>query len=163
MFLLLLSDSSLAGLLPTYFHRTWSLSFCAQLSCCMVIHKLRISESEGFPESSAGKESACNAGDPGSIPGWGRSVGAAKGYPLQGSGLENSTDCIIHGFAKSRTRRGAFHCHCLHRKARVLPDRGPSSVRRRGRALPFRGPRSLPGSKPHPHPVHPSFSVSSFP
>ena len=39
--------------------------------------------SEGFPGSSAGKESACNAGDPGSIPGSGRSPGEGKGYPLQ--------------------------------------------------------------------------------
>jgi len=45
---------------------------------------------EGFPDSSVGKESACNAGDPGSIPGFGRSPGEGKGYPLQYSGLENS-------------------------------------------------------------------------
>ena len=38
---------------------------------------------EGFPGSSAGKESACNAGDPGSIPGLGRSAGEGIGYPLQ--------------------------------------------------------------------------------
>ena len=37
----------------------------------------------GFPGSSAGKESACNAGDPGSIPGLGRSLGERFGYPLQ--------------------------------------------------------------------------------
>ena len=37
----------------------------------------------GFPCSSAGKESTCNAGDPGSIPGWGRSAGEEIGYPLQ--------------------------------------------------------------------------------
>ena len=36
----------------------------------------------GFPDSSVGKESACNAGDPGSIPGLGRSTGEEKGYPL---------------------------------------------------------------------------------
>ena len=45
-----------------------------------------------FPDSSIGKESACNAGDPGSIPGLGRSPGEGKGYPLQYSGLENSKD-----------------------------------------------------------------------
>ena len=38
---------------------------------------------EGFPGSSAGKESTCNAGDPGSIPGSGRSPGEGLGYPLQ--------------------------------------------------------------------------------
>ena len=37
----------------------------------------------GFPGSSVGKESTCNAGDPGSIPGWGRSTGEGIGYPLQ--------------------------------------------------------------------------------
>ena len=37
----------------------------------------------GFPCSSADKESACNAGDPGSIPGLGRSTGEGKGYPFQ--------------------------------------------------------------------------------
>ena len=38
---------------------------------------------EGFPGSSAGKESACNAGDPSLIPGLGRSAGEGIGYPLQ--------------------------------------------------------------------------------
>ena len=44
---------------------------------------------EGVPGGSTGKESACNAGDMGSIPGLGRSPGEGKGYPLQYSGLEN--------------------------------------------------------------------------
>ena len=57
----------------------------------------------GFPDSSAGKESACNAGDPGSIPGSGRSAGEGIGYPLQYSGLENSMDGIVHGVANSQT------------------------------------------------------------
>ena len=38
---------------------------------------------QGFPGGSAGEESACNAGDPGSIPGSGRSPGEGIGYPLQ--------------------------------------------------------------------------------
>ena len=46
----------------------------------------------GFPCGSSGKESACNVGDLGSIPGLGRSHGEGKGYPLQYSGLENSMD-----------------------------------------------------------------------
>ena len=54
----------------------------------------------GFPDSSVGKESACNAGDPGSIPGLGRSPGEGKGYPLQYSGLENSMDCIESDFSR---------------------------------------------------------------
>ena len=53
----------------------------------------------GFPGGSAGKESACNAGNLGSIPGLGRSPGEGKGYPLRCSGLENSMDCIVHGVA----------------------------------------------------------------
>ena len=56
---------------------------------------------EGFSGSSAGKESACNVGDLGSISGLGRSPGEGKGYPLQYSGPGNSMDCIVHGVAKS--------------------------------------------------------------
>ena len=47
---------------------------------------------QGFPCSSAGKESACNEGDLGLIPELRRSPGEGKGYPLQYSGLENSID-----------------------------------------------------------------------
>ena len=65
----------------------------------------------GFSDSSAGKESACNAGDLGLIPGLGRSPGEGKGYPLQYSGLENSMDCIVHRVAKSRMRLSDFHFH----------------------------------------------------
>ena len=63
---------------------------------------------------SAGKESAHDAGDLGSIPGLGRSPGKGKGYPLQYSGLENSMDCIVHGVAKSQTRLSDFHFPSLH-------------------------------------------------
>ena len=56
----------------------------------------------GFPCGSDGKESTCNAGDLGSIPGLGRSPGEGKGYPLQYSGLENSMDCIVHGVTNSQ-------------------------------------------------------------
>ena len=49
----------------------------------------------GFPGSSDHKESACNARDPGLIPGLGRSLEEGKGYPLQYSGLENSMDCMV--------------------------------------------------------------------
>ena len=66
---------------------------------------------EGFPGGSAGRESTCIEGDLGLIPGLGRSPGEAKGYPLQYSGLENSTDCIVHGVTKSRTRLSDFHLH----------------------------------------------------
>ena len=46
----------------------------------------------GFPGGSDGKESTCNAGELGSIPGLRRYPGGGKGYPLQYSGLENSMD-----------------------------------------------------------------------
>ena len=55
----------------------------------------------GFPCGSAGKEYAYNVGDPGLIPGLGRSPGEGKGYPLQYSGLENSMEFIVHGVTKS--------------------------------------------------------------
>ena len=64
---------------------------------------------KGLPWGSAGKESACNVGDLGSIPGLGRSPGEGKGYPLQYSGLENSMDSVVHGVAKSQTRLSNFH------------------------------------------------------
>ena len=65
----------------------------------------------GFPCGLAGKKFACNVGDLDLIPGLGRFPGEGKGYPLQYSGLENSTDYIVHGFAKSLTRLSDFHFH----------------------------------------------------
>ena len=62
----------------------------------------------GFPCGSADKESACNAGDLGSIPELGRSPGEGKGFPLQCSGLENSMNYIVHGVAKSWTDWATF-------------------------------------------------------
>ena len=58
---------------------------------------------------SAYKESTCNVGDLGLIPGLGRSPGEGKGYPLHDSGLENSMDCIVHRVTKSQTRLSDFH------------------------------------------------------
>ena len=62
-----------------------------------------------FPSGSDGKESACNAGDPGLIPGLGRSPGEGKGYPLQYSCLGNPMDegvwwTTVHGVSKSWTQ-----------------------------------------------------------
>ena len=65
----------------------------------------------GFPCGSAGKESACNVGDLGLIPGLGRSPGEGKGYPLQFSGLENSMDCSVLGVAKSWTGLRNFYLY----------------------------------------------------
>ena len=61
-----------------------------------------------FPGGSDGKKSACSAGDPGSIPGLGRSPGEGRGNPLQCSYLENSMDrgllwATICGVTKSQT------------------------------------------------------------
>ena len=62
-----------------------------------------------MPDSSVGKESACNAGDLSSILGLERSPGEGKGYPLQYSGLENPMD-TVH---ESRTRLSDFHLAIL--------------------------------------------------
>ena len=72
----------------------------------------------GLPCGSAGEESAHNGGDLGSIPGLGRSPGKEKGYALQYSGLENSTD-LVHGVAKCQTRLSNFHFTSLHRSRQL--------------------------------------------
>ena len=61
-----------------------------------------------FPGGSNGEESACNAGDPGLIPGSGRFPGEGYGNPFQYSCLENSVDrgawwATVHGVTKSGT------------------------------------------------------------
>ena len=72
--------------------------------------RLPISVFLGFPADSDDKESVCNAGDLGSVPGFGRSPGEGNGYPFQYSSLENSMDrgqstvfwqATLHGVAKS--------------------------------------------------------------
>ena len=68
---------------------------------------------KGFPGGSEGKTSACNARDPSSIPGSGRSPGEGNGNPLQYSCLENSMDkgawwATVHGVTKSWTRLSNF-------------------------------------------------------
>ena len=67
-----------------------------------------------FPYSFVGKESAYNAGDPGLIPGLGRSPGEGKGYPLHYYDLENSMDSTTHGVTKSQTR--LRNCHFTFRQ-----------------------------------------------
>ena len=77
----------------------------------------------GFPGGSAGKESVCNVGDLGSIPGLGRSPGEGKGYPLQYSGPENFMDYIVNGVAKSHTRLSDFHfTSCLTKNNHTLQN-----------------------------------------
>ena len=70
----------------------------------------------GLPGDSDGKESSCNEGDLGLIPGLGRSPGEGNGYPLQYSGLENCMDrgawqATVHRVAKSWTGLSDFHFH----------------------------------------------------
>ena len=83
------------------------------------VHGFRLSFGDNapdlrFPGSSDGKESACNAGDPGSVPGSERSPGEGNSSPLQYSWLENSMDrraweATVHGVAKSWTRLSDYH------------------------------------------------------
>ena len=77
----------------------------------------------GFPCGSAGKESACNEGDLGSIPGLGRSPREGKGYPLQYSGLENYIGCVVHGVAKSWTQLSKH----IKKQRHHFATKGPSS------------------------------------
>ena len=70
----------------------------------------------GFPDSSVDKESTCKTGNPGSIPGSGRSTGEGKGYSLQYSGLENFMNCTVYEVAKSLTRLSDFHFTSLYTK-----------------------------------------------
>ena len=73
------------------------------------ITQAQLMETLGFPGGSDGKESACNAGGPGSLPGLGRSPGEGQDNPLQYSCLENSMDrrrawrIIVHGVTNSPT------------------------------------------------------------
>ena len=99
-------------------------TLCSLLKQCLTYNKSSISTflknkcgifdeslkpSLGFPGGSDSKESACNVGDPGLIPGLGRSPGDGNGNPLQYSHLENSMDRggwrgTVHRVRKSRTR-----------------------------------------------------------
>ena len=91
-----------------------------------------------FPGGSEVKVSACSAGDPGSIPGLGKSPGEGNGNPLRYSCLENPMDggawwATAHGVAKSWTRLSDFTCpprcnnpECLHITKYILSNKiGP--------------------------------------
>ena len=83
------------------------------IQCSQQFIELTTSNNSGFPGGSDGKASTRNAGDPGSIPGSGRSPGEGNGNPLQYSCLENSMDggawwATVHGVTKSRTRLSDF-------------------------------------------------------
>ena len=97
----LLQETIFQHLLKTASHKTFLILFLALVIFLCISFIVYLPRWMGFPCGLAAKESVCNAGDLGSIPGLGRSPGEGKGYPLQYSGLENSMDCIVHGVTKS--------------------------------------------------------------
>ena len=83
-------------------------------ACTHIIYTYIYTYIYSFSGSSDSKESLCNAGDPGLIPGLGRSPGKGNGYPFQYSCLQNSIDraswqASVHGVTKSQTRLSNFH------------------------------------------------------
>ena len=96
------------------------------------MHLVSILDLPLFPGGSDGKVSACNAGDPGSIPGSGRSPGEGNGNPLQYSCLENPMDweacwATVHGVAESDTTEW-LHFHTLVSPHSSCFNFGPSSL-----------------------------------
>ena len=90
-------------------------------------------KSLGFPGGSDGKESTCNSGNLGLIPGLGRHPGEGNGNQLHYSCLENSTDlqawwAIVHGVTKSWTWRNDFHFTSLPGEARLPVAPCPGSL-----------------------------------
>ena len=97
----------------------------------------------GFPHSSVGKESACNAGDPSSIPGLGRSPGEGNGNPLQYPCLENPMDrgawwATVHGVTKSQTQLSMYTLE--------IAEGFPSNSDGKASACNAGDPSSIPGS-----------------
>ena len=79
----------------------------------------------GFPGGSDSQESVCNVGDPGLIPGLGRSPGEGNGYPLQYSDLESHMNrrtwqATVQGVTKSWTRLSDCHCPLFSKSAMLL-------------------------------------------
>ena len=86
----------------------------------------------GFPDGSVGKESTCNIGDGGSIPGLGRSPGGGHGNPLQYSCLENPMDrrawrATVHRVAESDTTKATEHSR---RRSLLLMAQRPKYLKR---------------------------------
>ena len=97
------------------------------------------------------KVSACNMGDLGSIPGWGRSLGEGNGNPLQYSCLENPMDggawwTIVHGVAKSRTQLSNF-TSLLHRDLEVRAESAVTLLWGTCRGIDYSNRFSIPGEK----------------
>ena len=88
------------------------------------------------------KNLPAHEGDLGSIPGLGRSPGEGKGYPLQYSGLENSTDCVVHGVTKSQAWLSNFHSNsknstCNVKDLDLIPGLGRSPGEENGYPLQY--------------------------
>ena len=91
----------------------------------------------GIPDGSAGKESACNAGDEGDVgltSGSGRFPGERNGHPLQYSSLRNSTErgawrAIVHGAKKSQTQLSIWHTEYGVEIMSIIPRTGQERVR----------------------------------
>ena len=90
----------------------------------MLVSSIQQSDSvihvSGLPWWFGSKESACNAGDPGSIPISGRSPGEGNGYPLQCSIVEDSMgredwSAVAHEVSKSQTQLSNYHFHHIYR------------------------------------------------
>ena len=89
----------------------------------------------GFPCGSAGKESTCNVGELGLIPGLARSIGEGKGYPIQESGLENFMDYTVHvGFPGSSAGKEST---CNVGDPRLIPGSGRSPGGGKGNPLQY--------------------------
>ena len=102
-------DARDTGLIPGLEKMLWSRKWQpAPIFLSGKFHGQRILAGfRGFPVSLAGKESSCNAGDPGSIPRLGEAPGDGNGYPLQYSVLENSMEsgawwATVHRVARVR-------------------------------------------------------------
>ena len=104
-----LISGSLPFLKPAWTSGSSRFTYCWSLAWRILSITLLVCD---FPGGSDGKASVYKAGDPGSIPGWGRSPGEGNGNPLQYSCLENPMDrawwATVHGFAKSRTKVSDF-------------------------------------------------------
>ena len=106
-----------------------------------------IADYRAFPGSSAGKESACRAGDLSSIPELGGSPGEGKAYPLPYSGLENSVDHIVNGVTKSRTQLNDFPFHSW--LTMLWSSQVNSEGTREGHTCTHAPPNFLPSRLPH--------------
>ena len=121
-----LQYSGLENSMDCIVHGVTELDTTEQLSLhCEDIRKKHRSSTAllSFNDGSAHKESACNAGDLGWIPGLGRSPEEGNGCPLQYSRLENSVDCIVRRVAKSRTRLSDFHFSLSFNKSQAGPGK----------------------------------------